>query len=342
MSESAIDAPPPPSGCDHFSKSVDPEVWWRAHFVDAAGAIVDFFAGDGISLEDKRIADVGCGDGIIDLGVAVRAKPEQLVGFDILDNDVDLLQRRAAQHAGIETLPPNLYFSTSETTRLPAEDDSFDYVISWSAFEHIDDPVAVLREIRRILRPMGVLFIQLWPFYDSAHGTHLVDWFPEGFAQYRYDNAEILRRVRSTGSQDMASEMLEVYRTLNGITADGLQDALRQAGFRIVKVALDSEAVHIPVEAAHLPLSQVAISGIKLLAIAEDDEAGASAASDGGAASDGAGPAGTAGAGPAGTESAGAESAGSAMDGAVTGAARAQVGQTGAESDEAEGGELAV
>lgn len=319
MSEPAIDAPPPPSGCDHYSKSVNPEVWWRAHFVDAAGAIVGFFAGDGISLEGKHIADVGCGDGIIDLGVAVQAKPERLVGFDILDNDVDLLQRRAAEHAGIETLPPNLYFSTSETTRLPAEDDSFDYVISWSAFEHIDDPVAVLREVRRILRPMGVLFIQLWPFYDSAHGTHLVDWFPEGFAQYRYDNAEILRRVRSSGSQDMASEMLEVYRTLNGITADGLQDALRLAGFRIVKVALDSEAVHIPIEAAHLPLSQVAISGIKLLAIAEDGDEDEAVSAGHTTASEG-----------------------TAMDGAVAGAAQPQAGPTAAESDAAEGGELAV
>ena len=67
--------------------------------------------------------------------------------------------------------------------------------------------------------------------------------------------------------------MIEAFLTLNGITADGLQDALRQAGFRIVKVALSSEAVHIPAEAAHLPLSQVAISGIKLLAIADGQPA---------------------------------------------------------------------
>ncbi|MBV9822552.1 MAG: hypothetical protein JO144_09965, partial [Actinobacteria bacterium] len=64
------------------------------------------------------------------------------------------------------------------------------------------------------------------------------------------------------------------------ITADGLQDALRQAGFRIVKVALSSEAVHIPAEAAHLPLSQVAISGIKLLAIADGTPAPRAEAAD--------------------------------------------------------------
>ena len=269
--ESPLEAPPPVAAIDHYSKSANDEVWFNAHFEQAAEQVLEFFAGDGISLEGKTVADIGCGDGIIDLGVALKAKPDRLVGFDILTHDIEELRERAAKYAGVDKLPDNLYFCMSETTRLPAEDDEFDYVISWSAFEHIEDPVAILHEIRRVLRPHGVLFIQLWPFYHSAHGTHLVDWFPEGFAQFRYTNEQVIRRLRSSGEQQMASDMLEAYRTLNGITADGLQDALRQAGFRIVKVALQADAVHIPVEASHLPLSQVAISGIKLLAIADEE-----------------------------------------------------------------------
>jgi len=257
----------PTAGCDHYSKSASPKVWWDAHFTDAAGAVIDFFGGDGISLTGKRVADIGCGDGIIDLGVVTAAQPERLVGFDLLTADVQWLADRAAEHAGLSELPSSLFFATSEPDRLPAEDASFDYVMSWSAFEHIADPVAMLREIRRILVDDGVLFIQLWPFYNTAHGSHLVDWFPEGFAQFRYSNEHILRTVRDAGPDAMAAEMLEVYRTLNGITADDLQAALWRAGFRIVKVALDSEAVHIPEEAAHLPLTSVAVSGIKLLAI---------------------------------------------------------------------------
>jgi SAM-dependent methyltransferase len=257
----------PTTGCDHYSKSANPEVWWRAHYVEAVGTVIDFFGGDGISLTGKRIADIGCGDGIIDLGVTMAAKPDRLVGFDILTTDVAELARRAADQIGLAELPDNLFFATSDEVGLPAEDASFDYVISWSAFEHIADPVAVLREVRRILVDDGVLFIQLWPFYHSAHGTHLVDWYPDGFAQFKHSNADILRTVRQAGPPAMATEMLEVYRTLNGITADDLQLALWRAGFRIVKVELDSEAVHIPDEAAHLPLSTVAISGIKLLAV---------------------------------------------------------------------------
>ncbi len=265
----AAEPEPPiePAGCDHYSKSVDPQTWWNAHFNEAAQTVLDFFGGDGISLTGKRVADIGCGDGIIDLGVAVKARPAKIVGFDLLSIDLDLLSGWAAKYASVEPLPDNLFFATSEPLSLPAEDASFDYVISWSAFEHIADPVTILREVRRILVDDGVLFIQLWPFYHSAHGTHLVDWYPDGFAQFKHAHTEILRTVSEAGPPAMATEMLEVYRTLNGITADDLQAALRKAGFRIVKVALDAESVHLPEETAHLPLSTVAISGIKLLAV---------------------------------------------------------------------------
>lgn len=257
----------PAGGNGHYSGSSDSSVWFRAHFEQAVDEVIDFFGGDGISLAGKRVADVGCGDGITDLGLALKAGPRSLVGFDVVPTDAEVLRAQAADH-GVGELPGNLSFVTSGETELPAKDRSFDYVISWSAFEHILDPVSVLREMRRILTDDGVLFIQVWPFYDSPHGTHLVDWFPDGYAQYRHDDAEILRRMQSDGSDpERVRQMYDAYRTLNRITADGLHAALREAGFRVVKLQLQADAAHIPAQAADLPPSRVGISGIKLLAI---------------------------------------------------------------------------
>jgi hypothetical protein len=50
----------------------DPVQWFTEHFDEAAGKILDFLDGDGISLEGRRVGDIGCGDGIIDLGVALK------------------------------------------------------------------------------------------------------------------------------------------------------------------------------------------------------------------------------------------------------------------------------
>ncbi|HEU5271021.1 MAG TPA: class I SAM-dependent methyltransferase [Jatrophihabitans sp.] len=254
----------------HYSGSSDPTVWFHAHYERAAREIVEFFDSDGISLTGKRLADIGCGDGIIDLGLVAQAEPASLVGFDVVSTDTDHLCR-LARAAGVElagdALPAALSFVTSEEARLPWPDRSFDYALSWSAFEHVLEPVPLLREVHRVLADNGILFVQLWPFYDSEHGSHLMDWFPEGFAPLRYNDEEILRRMQAGGRPGAAPGMYEAYRTLNRITADGLHAALRMAGFRVVKLQLQSETVHVPDEARDLPPSRIGIGGIKLLAI---------------------------------------------------------------------------
>ena len=40
---------------------------------------------------------------------------------------------------------------------MPFEDDSFDVVVSVNTFHVVDDPVAMLNEIERILKPEGIL-----------------------------------------------------------------------------------------------------------------------------------------------------------------------------------------
>lgn len=246
-----------------------PAPWPEDSFSDAAAQVVEFFADEGIDLRGKRLADIGCGDGVMDLGVAQRIEPELLVGFDIDPVDDAFLLARARDHGVATELPPSLQFRLCGNESLPADDASFDHIFSWSAFEHVIRPVAVLRETRRVLRPDGALMIQLWPFYHSKHGSHLWDWFPDGFCQLLYDQAAIEREVLAHPERGPAwvDQILAASRELNRITLDDLQRALMLAGFAVVKLELLSECVHIPPELAHLPLSTLAVAGVKLLAV---------------------------------------------------------------------------
>ncbi|MDQ4149609.1 MAG: class I SAM-dependent methyltransferase [Actinomycetota bacterium] len=241
--------------------------WFHERYEDAANEVIEYFGRDFISLTGADVADIGCGDGFIDLGVAHKALPARLVGFDTRPTDVEQLARIAAEE-GVAGPSPVLSFKTSEPNRLPSPAAAFDAVFSWSVLDHVGDPVAIIREIHRVLRPGGHLMIQLYPFFYSQHGSHLEQWFPEGFAQFRYSDEDLEQRVRADPGPDpgWAEQMLWTYRNLNKLTLDQLQEALAEAGFEVLRLALITADTHLAPEVAHMPLSLIGIEGVKLLA----------------------------------------------------------------------------
>lgn len=247
----------------------DTSAWFAEHYGDAADQVIEFLAGDGISMTGADVADIGCGDGIIDLGVAHKASPRSMVGFDIAPTDRAWLADRARDEGVGDDLPACLEFRTCDPLTLPAEDNSFDFVFTWSAFEHVEDPVSVFREIRRILRPTGILMLQIWPLYHSEHGAHLWQCIPDSFVHLLRSEADIEAEVRATTAHppEQIEEFLEVFATLNKVTLDDLQRAMLAAPLRVAKLEILSETVHVPPQLARRSLSQLAISGVKLLAV---------------------------------------------------------------------------
>jgi SAM-dependent methyltransferase len=244
--------------------------WFREHFDEAAQAILDFFAGDGIEFAGKRVADIGAGDGIIDLGLALKGMPTRLLGFDIVETDVAALSAFALREGVSDPLPTNLEFRLSGEQSIPADDASFDIVVSWSTFEHVADPVALLHEIKRILDPSGLLMIQVWPFFHSQHGSHLWQYFPAGFVQLLRSSTEVEDAVRSDPGPDpeWAEALIAQFHSCNRLTLDDLQRALHAAGFAVRKLELLSETLHLPPGLERYPLSLLGVSGVKLLASA--------------------------------------------------------------------------
>jgi SAM-dependent methyltransferase len=240
--------------------------WFKEHYEDAADEILGFLSGDGIMLEGRRVADIGCGDGIIDLGLALKGRPEELVGYDLIDVDTGALLR-AARGAGVGAeLPPGLRFERSQANAIPAADAYFDLVVTWSVFEHVDDPVALLGEVRRVIKPDGYLFLQLWPFYDSEHGGHLWPHYEGSFPHLLRTDEQILREVDGRQGTDPRRSADDEYRSLNKITLDELHRALLANSFSVAKLKLIAQAVHIPRQLSHRSLADLGVGGIELLA----------------------------------------------------------------------------
>jgi ubiquinone/menaquinone biosynthesis C-methylase UbiE len=242
--------------------------WFWDHYNMAAGEVIEAFQHAGVSVEGKRIADVGCGDGFIDLGVLHKGLPQQLVGFDLNLTDVGHLRRRASEEGVDASNDAGLSFERSEATRLPATDAVFDLAFSWSAFEHILEPAAVLSEIRRILRPEGIFFLQLWPFYLSAKGSHLWDWFPEDFHHLQHPEPTIVRELESSQlkPRDWTEMMSREFQHLNRLTVEELQRCMLDAGFVTRRLELLTSPTLLTPELARYSWLDLGISGIKLIA----------------------------------------------------------------------------
>jgi hypothetical protein len=100
--------------------------WFWDHYDLAAGQVVEAFAAVGLTLTDSTIADVGCGDGIMDLGLVDKTRPRRLTGFDLNLTSTDYLYRRAREEKVDYPPREELSFERSEIGRLPAQDGAFD------------------------------------------------------------------------------------------------------------------------------------------------------------------------------------------------------------------------
>lgn len=70
--------------------------------------------------------------------------------------------------------PENLTFEVADATALPHPDDSFDVVLIANALHIMPDPEQALREIRRVLRPGGLLIAP--NFVEHNQGIVSVLW----------------------------------------------------------------------------------------------------------------------------------------------------------------------
>ncbi len=128
------------------------EVASRQRALDAIGRYADAL---------HVVLEVGCASGYF-LGELAQALPSSLVMG--ADNVPALLQRLAQRHPEI----PLLQF---DIVRVPLPDASVDAVVALNVLEHIQDDAGAITQIRRILRPGGVFYLEV-PAGPLLYGVH--------------------------------------------------------------------------------------------------------------------------------------------------------------------------
>lgn len=100
-------------------------------------------------VKDKVVLDIACGEGYGSMLLSYKAS--YVIGVDISEEVIDFARAKYNRD--------NISFKTGKCDKIPLEDSSVDVVVSFETIEHHDQHEAMMREIKRILRPNGLLII---------------------------------------------------------------------------------------------------------------------------------------------------------------------------------------
>ncbi len=105
--------------------------------------------------ETSRILDVGCGPGTITVDLARVATQGSAVGLDRSESVISEARKTAGQ-ANVT----NVDLRVGDVYDLDFEAGSFDVVHAHQVLQHLSDPVAALREMRRVCTPEGLVAVR--------------------------------------------------------------------------------------------------------------------------------------------------------------------------------------
>lgn len=155
-----------------------------------------------------KILEIGCGAGAV-LGILGTAFPNlKIAGIDLESKQIDY----AKKHLNNLNLT-DVDLRVGDANKLPWDDNSFSHVYAIWFLEHLIDPLPVLKEARRVLKPEGTITIT-----ETDYRTIVVT--PES-ANYRYLQNGLCELLLQSGG--------------NPYIGQSLGNLLNDAGFKTVE-----------------------------------------------------------------------------------------------------------
>ena len=113
----------------------------------------------------SEILDIGCGPGSITIDFARHAPKGHVTGIEYVPDPLNQA-RELASSEGVT----NVEFAVGDIHALEYPDDTFDIVHVHQVLQHIANPVQALREMRRVVKPGGIV---------AAKESAALTWYPE-------------------------------------------------------------------------------------------------------------------------------------------------------------------
>lgn len=170
--------------------------------------------------KDKVVIDFGCGDGEDSIEIVVRGA-RKVIGIDIRERAL-----ANARNTALERGVADRCVFTTQT------DEKADVILSIDAFEHFDDPAAVLRIMRQLLKYDGCVIAAFGPTWYHPLGGHLFSPFP--WAHLLFTEKSLIR-WRSDFKTDGATRFCEAEGGLNQMTIRRFEKVVGASDFKFAE-----------------------------------------------------------------------------------------------------------
>jgi SAM-dependent methyltransferase len=135
----------------------------------------------------RRWLDVGCGTGAITQTILDMASPERVLGIDPSEGFLEVT------HATVTD--PRASFTPGNAMAIPADDASFDAVVSGLVLNFVPQPDVAAAEMARVTAPGGVVAVYVW---DYAGQMQMMRYFWDAVVALNPDNVDLDESRRFT------------------------------------------------------------------------------------------------------------------------------------------------
>jgi ubiquinone/menaquinone biosynthesis C-methylase UbiE len=130
------------------------------------------------------VLDLGCGEGRHAINIYLQ-EAVTVVGIDLSYKDLSTAREKFRPFENKDDAQRQLFFQVANGMQLPFADNTFDAIVCSEVLEHVENYLAILQEIRRILKPGGQLSVSVpryWPekicwwlsdAYHQVEGGHI-------------------------------------------------------------------------------------------------------------------------------------------------------------------------
>jgi len=140
------------------------EAVWGDGFLSPGGPQEVAKVLEGSDISGRRVLDIGCGIGGIDILLINEYQAAHVMGIDVEEPVLEQSRHRADR----EDLSDRITYQLVEPGPLPFADETFDVVFSKDAMIHIPDKAALFKDVFRVLTPEGIFLASDWMRCDAT------------------------------------------------------------------------------------------------------------------------------------------------------------------------------